>query len=259
MTDVVGDPRQLAELFARDRASHLYGLADLAEPYWSRSTWWRDGDAAVGVIHLPDSDAVAFYAVSPRAPEATLDLFEQVVDDVPPGATGSGPVGLAERLSGVRDVEPLGVRSKLVTNASVLRAPRNPRGTATLVDLDEADHDEVVALHATDPGAVFFVRSMWRGGRHVGARDVDGQLVAAAGTHVLDRAHRVAAIGAVLTHPAHRGRGLAAVVVHALAERLLAEGLTVGLNVRDTNAPARRVYDRLGFRRVHGYEEARLG
>lgn len=260
----VREADDLAGLFERDRGCHLYGLADLAEPYWSRSTWWRRGDAAVGVVRLPDSDAVAFYAISPRAPEDTLGLFVDVADEVPAGATGSGPIGLVERLGRVRGVEDLGTRAKLVVDrASLRRDQREPLDDVAVVELTEADHDELLALHATDPGAVFFVRSMWRGGRHVGirdgsARDSGGRLVAAAGTHVLDHDHGVAAIGAVLTHPDQRGRGLAARVVHALADRLLADGLTVGLNVREANTPAVRLYARLGFRRVHRYEEARL-
>lgn len=253
----VDDPAELAELFGRDRACHLYGLADLVEPYWSASTWWRRGDAAVGVVPLPDSDQVAFYAVSPAAPAETIALFVEVHEHVPQGGLGSGPVGLVEALRPHRRLDDLGVRRKLVVDPDDLVVPAMPGGHAVR-RLGPTDVDRIRALHASDPGAAFLVPSMLVDGHHVGALDTDGALVAAAGTHVLERASAVAAIGAVITHPAHRGRGLAGALVGHLARSLLAEGLTVGLNVSEHNLTARRLYDRLGFRPIHVYEEARL-
>lgn len=258
----VDDPDELAELFGRHRACHLYGLADLQEPFWSRSRWWRRGDAAVGVLDLPTSDVPgaagtpAFYAISPADAAGTLALFGEVLDEVPAGAQGSGPLGLHAVVAPRRACDDLGRRTKLRVTTDTLRLPPTP-AEVEIVDLDATDHDDVAALHASDPGTVFFLSSMYAGGEHVGAR-VDGALVAAAGTHVRDAAQRVAAIGAVITHPDHRGRGLAGVVVGQVARRLLASGDTVGLNVRDDNVAARRVYDRLGFRPVHRYEELRL-
>lgn len=254
---VVEDPAELAELFGRDRACHLYGLADLAEPFWSGSTWWRRGDAVVGVVPLPDSAEVAFYAVSPAAPDETLALFLDLHEQVPPHALGSGPVGLVEALRPHRRLDDLGTRRKLVVDGDDLVVPDMPGGHAVR-RLGPADIDRLRALHFSDPGAAFLVPSMLVDGHHVGALDTDGTLVAAAGTHVLDHASAVAAIGAVITHPAHRGRGLAGALVGRLARSLLAEGLTVGLNVSEHNLTARRLYDRLGFRTVHRYEEARL-
>ena len=51
---VVAEPDELVELYSRDPHLHIYALADLEEPYWSASTWWRNGDAAVGLVGLPD-------------------------------------------------------------------------------------------------------------------------------------------------------------------------------------------------------------
>src|SRR5690606_32377740 len=40
MTPRIEDPAELATLFQRDRETHIYGLADLEEPYWSHSAWY---------------------------------------------------------------------------------------------------------------------------------------------------------------------------------------------------------------------------
>ena len=61
----------LVDLYRRDRHNHIYALADLAEPFWSRSRWWRRGDAAVGLIGLGDDEFVV-YAVNSYFLHVTL-------------------------------------------------------------------------------------------------------------------------------------------------------------------------------------------
>lgn len=75
----------------------------------------------------------------------------------------------------------------------------------------------------------------------------DGRLVATAGTHLVSRAYSLGIVGNVLTHPDHRGLGYASVCTSAVVEELLAQSLDVVLNVGQTNGPAARVYERLGF------------
>ena len=41
---------------------HPYGLADLEEPFWSSSTWYRRGDAVVAVLDLGGDPVV--YAIA---------------------------------------------------------------------------------------------------------------------------------------------------------------------------------------------------
>ena len=80
----------------------------------------------------------------------------------------------------------------------------------------------------------------------------DSALVATAGTHVWSAAEGVAAVGNVFTQPEFRGRGYATLCTAAVAREAIAAGLdTVVLNVRQDNAPAIRVYEKLGFRRYH--------
>ena len=81
-------------------------------------------------------------------------------------------------------------------------------------------------------------------------------LVSVAGTHVVSAAYQVGALGNVHTAPAYRGRGLAALVTAAVVQDLRALGAsTVVLNIVATNTPARRVYERIGFREYCVYHE----
>ncbi len=84
---------------------------------------------------------------------------------------------------------------------------------------------------------------------------VNGQLVAAAGTHVVSPAARLAVVGNVLTHLDYRGRGFATAVTGAVTAELLRSCDQIVLNVRADNPPAINAYRRLGFVEHARFEE----
>lgn len=247
----IENPETLATLFESDRETHLYGLADLEEPFWSHSTWYRDGDAAVGLVSVGE-EWMTVYAMSRVAPEATLDLLSRVQGSVPSGTWVTGPVGLHASMSGLRNCRDIGPHWRMI-----LGDLRKIDGSVEPVPLGEDDEEAARALYASDEGRAFFLPAMLSGNPFVGIWE-DGQLVAAAGTHVASKRYGVAAVGAVITRPSHRGRGLGTIAVADLCQRLAGEYETVGLNVETANEPALRIYDQLGFKRVFQYEEIEL-
>jgi ribosomal protein S18 acetylase RimI-like enzyme len=84
---------------------------------------------------------------------------------------------------------------------------------------------------------------------------VGGRLVAAAGTHVVSPAARLAVVGNVLTHVDYRGRGYATAVTGAVTAELLRTCDQVALNVRSDNPPALQAYRRLGYVEHVRFEE----
>nr|WP_246283810.1 GNAT family N-acetyltransferase [Nocardioides perillae] len=134
-------------------------------------------------------------------------------------------------------------------------APEQPtRDGVEVVDLDESDAADRDAVEAVlDAGyADSFARpgvpgaEAWLGVTHRGTL---------AGVGVLIRQPSGAGlIRAVTVLPEHRGHGLARVLSAALAHRAVAGGNgTATLGVYTTNAPAVRVYERLGFRTAHTF------
>lgn len=247
----VENPEILAALFESDRETHLYGLADLEEPFWSNSTWYRDGEAVVGLVSVGE-EWMTVYAMSRVAPQMTLGLLSRVQDKVPAGTSVTGPLGLHASMSDLCPCRDIGPHWRMV-----LDDLRETDGSGEPIALTEDDAEAARDLYASDEGRAFFLPAMLAGNPFVGIWE-DGQLVAAAGTHVASKRYGVAAVGAVITRPSHRGRGLGTIAVADLCKRLAGEYETVGLNVETANEPALRIYDRLGFRRVFQYEEIEL-
>lgn len=253
VTRVVDDPAELATLFRRDVHNHIYALADLDEPFWSASTWWRRGDAAVGLVGLPEGEQIV-YAVSSADPNGTLALAAELVGEIPAGlVTGVHGIAAVFERSGRSIVWHRGYHRFHLVDRSSVPAP-DPR----LVALTGADVDDVVELYATVPDAAFFLPSMLDDDTFVGVR-VEGVLVAVAGTHVLSERYDVAAVGAVFVHPAHRGRGLGAAVTAGTIGRIGGRVSTIGLNCTDHNHAARRIYLAMGFEPALGYDECEVG
>jgi ribosomal protein S18 acetylase RimI-like enzyme len=248
------DRSGLVKLFSRHREVHPYGLADLEEPYWAGSTWWREGDAAVGLLRLPGSSTPVAYAVTATAPEQTRDLLAAVAPQLPPHLIINGVTGLLDPLSRRYDHDWVTPYWKM----QLARPERLPAADPAAVEVG-ADHLDALRdlfAVASSPEA-FFTPDLLETGHYVGHWD-RGRLIAVAGIHVVSRRHRVAALGNVATHPDERRRGLARRLVGTVCRRLLEEVDTVGLNVGQGNEAGLDLYRRCGFEVVIDYEEAEL-
>lgn len=254
---LVDDPAELAELFRQDRGSHIYALADLEEPFWSRGRWYRRGDAVVGVISLPGSGATVVYALSTEDPPGTLELLGELAPDLPSGTLITGPLGVADHLAASRGVRRFGPHWKMLL-ADHDRLPMAEPSIARVVELGSEGIERMSDLYGSDPRAAFFAPAMLEGGPFVGLEGTDGRLLACAGTHVISHRHGVAAIGAVITRPDLRGRGLGTSVVVAVCRMLQARVSVVGLNVAESNLAAMGLYERIGFARLWRYEEVEI-
>jgi RimJ/RimL family protein N-acetyltransferase len=247
------DRLALLALYHRDPAVHPYGIADL-EQLWSGSTWWRRGDAAVGLLDLPGSPVPVVYAVSTRDPAGTRELLAELDHRLPDRYVVTAPRGTSRRLAATRSARWAVDHVKMALRDPAALPPPDPR----VVTLRRADLADLDALYATDADAgSFFHADLLDTGAYVGLR-VDGRLVATAGVHVLDRVNGVAALGNVATEPPFRRRGFGVAVVATLCHRLRRDVAVVGLNVAASNVGARRLYEHLGFEAVAPYEEAEL-
>ena len=110
-------------------------------------------------------------------------------------------------------------------------------------ELQEQDVPEMVALaKLTEPGP-FGTRTRELGS-YFGVRR-NGQLAAMAGERL--KLPGYTEVSAVCTHPEHTGHGYATRLVAEIAKRIRARGERPFLHVRQDNARAADIYQRLGF------------
>jgi len=111
------------------------------------------------------------------------------------------------------------------------------------------DHaEQLAALYAHGEENAFDPKQVPGGACH-GVFE-NGQLVAAAGTHLISPTYGVAAVGNIFTRPDFRGRGCATAAASAVVAELLSRGMRdIVLNVNQKNGTAIRIYERLGFER----------
>lgn len=125
----------------------------------------------------------------------------------------------------------------------VLTGTPPPVADARIAALGEADAEEMLALaRLTEPGP-FTLRAQALG-TFFGVR-IDGRLAAMAGERQKPAGH--AELSGVCSHPDFRGRGLARLLSVFVTHRILARGETPYLHAWESNAPAIRLYEQIGY------------
>ncbi|MBL0160281.1 MAG: GNAT family N-acetyltransferase [Bryobacterales bacterium] len=213
-------------LLNRDRPWAVYALGDLAPEPFAHCTWWKKGES-LGLLYRGFSTPI-FWADGPvDLPFDEPALILQIREEMVPA---------------IRAIYPQVTLKKMLRMA--LQGTPEP---STAVRLGQAHLPAIERLYAAPDGPDFFHATMLDQGVFYGAWQ-DDQLIAAAGTHILNIEESAAAIGNVYTHPDHRGRGHAARLTAAVACELRRLGIqTIALSVAAANPAAITIYTRLGF------------
>ncbi|WP_428961438.1 GNAT family N-acetyltransferase [Micromonospora fluostatini] len=243
--------------------------AQVAERVAARGlAWWRAEGRVLGYGARRSLESICWLGgnLTPvLASEEAVDAYADLLageDRICSSIVGRADavLGLWERLGSVwgpaRDVRPN--QPLLVTDALPAVPPdpevRQVRGGEVdrLFPAAVAMYTEEVGVSPlVDDGGRSYrrrVNELVRAGRAY-ARFVDGRVVFKAELAVVTR--RTAQIQGVWVAPEWRGRGIAVAAMAAVVrDALLRVAPTVSLYVNDFNLPARRVYERCGFRRV---------
>jgi len=249
--DVPGIPSlaRICEILNHDRAWSLYALGDLA-PEEVRHCEWRvtSLDPLAVTLFYRAFDPPVFFAIgSALAVERLLDEAE-----LPPSLY----LHIRPEILNLVSERYRRVTTKMMQRM-ILQKPALADFTG--VEMIAADDLKVlVELYDSRDGnekeGTFFSPAQVVNGIYFGIRD-HGRMVAAAGTHLINRSESVAAVGNVFCLPEYRGKGLGARVTSAVVNALIKEGIqTIGLNV-SPESPATKLYQRLGFRKACSYVE----
>lgn len=233
-------PERLRAFLERDHLLAAYALADLDATDFERARWWlaRRGDEPVAAALVVE--ALAFHpCFAIGESEALAAVYREgirearlVISTPPAGRLAAEAAYRFERVD------------RMHRMAVDVRA-FNPRVTHRVARLGPEHLEDIIDLYGHASRTYFTPDRLRREiyfGIYVGAA-----LVSAAGTHVRSVRAGLAAVGNVLTKLGYRDRGMATSVTSAVTQAALEDHRDVVLNVRQDNAPAIAVYERLGY------------
>jgi ribosomal protein S18 acetylase RimI-like enzyme len=254
------DRVKIRTILETDRPWAAYALADLAPGSFEHSSWFSSADEASALalvyaaVHTTFATPVLITLGNVQELRGLLheidttlhprELYAVIRPEVLPL--------LAERYQ---------LTHEKAMQRMILDPTRfQPSPTDRVLRLGATDLEAVQRLYAdgeaNDESPAWFLAEMLAHGVYYGIRE-NAALVAVAGTHVVAAEEGVGCLGNIYTRHDWRGHGLSTQVTRAVTAHLSAMPLrTVALNVREDNAAAIRVYERLGFQRYCGYVEA---
>lgn len=246
------DANVIETFLRRDARLHLYELGDLDDFFFPHTTWWGASERGelVGVALLYGATELPVLVALGEAP-IVRTMLGKLVPLLPRRFYAHLTPETSDALAPWKR-EARGLHHRMILTDRTCLDEVDP---AEAVPLGPSDAHDLEAFYASAYPAHWFDPRMLATGVYRGVRR-NGQIVSAAGVHVLSRTRRIAAIGNVATNPAHRGRGLARVVCAALCHALIAEDIDlIGLNVLASEASTIRLYEALGFSHVASYDE----
>jgi ribosomal protein S18 acetylase RimI-like enzyme len=241
------DRRALAAFLEQDRLYAAYALCDLEDREFARTRWGAayDGDdlIAVGLEYTGPTPQPVFVM-------GRTDGIEAVLRDVirPRAAYIAARSTMIPAIEAHYRVDPGPQMVRMWVDRARFRP--YPAQVQRLLPVEIGELNRLYQLGF----ASWLPSSAIADGVYYGMR-VNGQLVAAAGTHVISPSARLAVVGNVLTHVDYRGRGFATAVTGAVTADLLRTSDQVVLNVRADNPPAINAYRRLGYAEHARFEE----
>jgi len=244
---VTTDKVLLRTLLERDRLYAAYALCDLEEREFARTRWgvaW-DGDVPIALVLEYNGPTPQPLVVMGREDGIAVVLRDLIRPRV---AYVAAPAEVLPAIETAYRVDPGPSMVRMWVDRVHFRP--YPAPVQRLLPVEIGDLNRLYQLGF----ASWLPSSAIADGVYYGLR-VNGQLVAAAGTHVVSPTARLAVVGNVLTHMDYRGRGFATAVTGAVTAQLLRTCDQVVLNVRSDNPAALNAYRRLGYREHLRFEE----
>jgi ribosomal protein S18 acetylase RimI-like enzyme len=235
----LSDPTAIRRILLPERAYAAYALAQLEPSLFRIAEWYLSSgpDGAALLLHSRGGLGRALFALGqPEALDAALGLH--------PGPRFSFGSLRPEHRGAIQKYF-LFTRPHTMLRMSVSTENFAP-ADGQAVHLTGRDIGAINRLYAAESGSSAYQPRHIDEGVYFGVQ-VDGNLVAIAGTHVVSYSEGVAVVGNVFTHPLYRGGGLAKIATSATTKALLERCPLVVLTVENENEPAVRVYRRLGY------------
>lgn len=244
---ILHDKNQIEKFLREDAPLFIYHIGDLDDFYWNYTTWIaliEDSIKAILLLYTAVNPPVLL-ALSPEKNTGYLKrLLSSSMHLLPDKFYSHLTPGIEEVLLPYYNLDSHGNYRKMVlADKSKLKNYSNPK----VISLNQNDIDEIQNLYKESYPDNSFDPRMLETGMYCGIRE-DNKLVSIAGVHVYSQEYKVAALGNITTHPDFRNKGYGKLVTANLCRSLLEKVDTIGLNVSQSNLPAIKSYEDLGFK-----------
>jgi RimJ/RimL family protein N-acetyltransferase len=249
------DKDELYRHFSKDPVLFGYHIGDLDPFYFDHCRWAvnRDSDGRI-------EDVVLIYnglSVPTVLAFGMGSSFESLLKDVLPHVPARFYCHFQSEYG--RVVRELFTERSLGHHHKMKLASYNPFRSGihaeSIIRLDSRQLEQLISLYDKSYPGNYFDQRLLKTEKYFGYLHND-RLVSVSGVHVYSDEYRIAVLGNIATDPEHRGRGLATALTARLVDELVGEGKRVMLNVSAENEPAIKCYKKLGFEKVHEYEES---
>jgi ribosomal protein S18 acetylase RimI-like enzyme len=236
----VSDREEIAAFLRTDRRYAAYAFGDLDGPNRDRCRW----GAAYDDLGRPVALAMHQEGIVPQPlfvmgqPAGAQEVVASVIR--PREAYLLGNELLDEALAGLYDMERRVTLFRMVVDRAAFQPFAGPAERLVPGDVEALNRLYQLGFRAGFPPSVL------DDGIYYGVR-VRGQLISAAGTHVINAREGIGVVGNVMTHVDYRGHDFAKMVTSAVTAELLERVSDVALNVHTDNLPAIAAYERLGY------------
>jgi RimJ/RimL family protein N-acetyltransferase len=239
---VASDREEIAAFLRTDRRYAAYAFGDLDGPGRDRCSWgiaYDDRGRAVALaMHQDGLIPQPLFLMG--EPAGCHEILASVIR--PRDAYLLGTESLDAALGDLYELERPVTLHRMVVDSSTFTPFAGPAERLTPPDIDSLNRLYQLGFRGGFPASVLddgVYYGIW----------VRGQLVSAAGTHVLNTHEGIAVVGNVMTHLDYRGHDFAKMVTSAVTADLMERVDDVALNVHNDNFPAVAAYERLGYRR----------
>jgi len=247
-TQLTTDRAAILSFLRKDRLYAAYAIGDLQPPMFERCTWavaTKDGRVRALALHFRGLIPPALFLMGVEGGLSTI--LQHSLCPTPVLVTcRSEHLPLVQTLYDLCDTA---LMWRMVLRPSCFRP-----FDRSCTKLCASQAVQLGALYALGGGDAFTPSQLQHGVFY--GIEVDDQIVAVAGTHLVSPEYGVAAVGNVFTHPEYRGRGYASAATSAVVAALRSAGIRdIVLNVSQSNQAAIRIYERLGFERYCPFVE----
>jgi RimJ/RimL family protein N-acetyltransferase len=236
----VSDRDEIAAFLRTDRRYAAYAFGDLDGPNRERCRWGMAYDD----LGRPVALAMHQEGLIPQPlfvmgePAGCLEVLSSVIR--PREAYLLGTETLDEALADLYEMDRRVTLHRMVVDRTTFEPFAGPAERLVPADIDALNRLYQLGFRGGFPPSVL------EDGVYYGVR-LRGQLISAAGTHVINAREGIGVVGNVMTHIDYRGHDFAKMVTSAVTAELLERVFDVALNVHTDNAPAVAAYQRLGY------------